>query len=149
LRARTNLSGAGQSVTAGLAYEQWIKSAIRENKPYDKFVYELVTVVGSTWENPAIGYTIRDFGMPLDNLAMTSQLFLGTQIVCAQCHNHPFDAMTQKDYYHFAAFTFGLVGVNGHPLTRRSLAVLKRQEGERIPPLQATQLRKAASEVLF
>lgn len=149
LRVRTNLSGGGQSATAGLAYEQWIKSAIRENKPYDEFVYDLVTAAGSTWENPAIGYTIRDFGMPLDNFAITSQLFLGTQIVCAQCHNHPFDAMTQKDYYHFAAFTFGLVGVNNPPLARQSLAVLERRSGKKTPPAQATRLRKAASEVFF
>ncbi len=149
LRVRTNLTGGGQSITAGLAYEQWIKSAIRENKPYDEFVYELVTAVGKVWKNPAIGYTLRDFGMPLDNFAMTSQLFLGTQIVCAQCHNHPFDAMTQQDYYRFAAFTFGLAGVNSHPLPRRSLAVVERRRGEKMPAPQATRLRKAAVDVLF
>ncbi|NLT71048.1 MAG: DUF1549 domain-containing protein [Verrucomicrobiaceae bacterium] len=149
LRVRTNLTGGGQSITAGLAYEQWIKSAIRENKPYDEFVYELVTAVGKVWKNPAIGYTLRDFGMPLDNFAMTSQLFLGTQIVCAQCHNHPFDAMTQQDYYRFAAFTFGLAGVNSHPLPRRSLAVVERRRGEKVPAAQAARLRKAAVDVLF
>jgi len=149
LRSRTNLSGNGQSVPAGLAYEQWIKSAIRGNKPYDKLVYELVTATGSTWENPAVGYTIRDYGMPLDNLAMTSQLFLGTQIVCAQCHNHPFDAMTQMDYYHLAAFTNGLVGSNNHPVLQQSLTVLENRKGKKAVSNQEKGLKKAASEVLF
>jgi len=149
LRSRTNLSGNGQSVPAGLAYEQWIKSAIRSNKPYDKLVYELVTATGSTWGNPAVVYTIRDFGMPLDNLAMTSQLFLGTQIVCAQCHNHPFDAMTQMDYYHLAAFTSGMVGTNNHPLLQQSLTVLENRKGKKAVSNQEKGLKKAASEVLF
>jgi hypothetical protein len=149
LRARTNLSGNGQSVPAGMAYEHWIKSAIRSNKPYNDLVYELVTASGATWENGAVGYTIRDYGMPLDNLAMTSQVFLGTQIVCAQCHNHPFDAMTQMDYYHLAAFTYGMVGTNNHPILQQSLSMLENRKGKKVNANQEKDLKKAASEVLF
>lgn len=126
LRARTTLSGNGNSAPAGYAYEMWLKEAIRENKPYDDLVYELVTASGSTWDNPAVGYYIRDFGMPLDNLAITSQVFLGTQIVCAQCHDHPFDEWTQMDYYHLSAFTYPLVTTNGHPLQKQALNVGKK-----------------------
>ncbi len=32
----------------------------------------------------------------------TAQLFLGTRLQCAQCHNHPFDRWTQDDYYSWA-----------------------------------------------
>ena len=149
LRSRTNLSGNGQSVPIGLAYEQWLKRAIRENKPYNKLVYELVTASGSTWENPAIGYYIRDYGMPLDNLAITTQVFLGTQIVCAQCHNHPFDAVTQMDYYHLAAFTNGQVGTNSHPIQQKALELLKEKKGKGRNPEVEKDLRKAASEIFF
>ena len=52
--------------------------------------------------------TLRDAGMELDNMSNTTQLFLGTQMVCAQCHNHPFDKWTQREYYEMAAFTYGI-----------------------------------------
>jgi hypothetical protein len=51
---------------------------------------------------------MRDRGMPLDNMASTVRVFLGTRIECAQCHNHPFDKWTQRQFYEMAAFTFGV-----------------------------------------
>lgn len=89
-------------------YIDFVKNALRENKPYDQFVRELITAEGYTWDNGAAGYYIRDTGMPLDNMSNTAQVFLGTQLVCAQCHNHPFDSWTQKQYYQLAAFTYGI-----------------------------------------
>ena len=148
LRARTTISGSGQSSPSGMAYEQWLKESIRSNKPYDELVYELVTASGNSWENPAIGYYLRDYGMPLDNLAMTSQLFLGTQIVCAQCHNHPFDAWTQMDYYRLSAFTYGMVTSNNHPVAREALRKYQ-QKKKGISKERAGELKKAASEILI
>ena len=89
-------------------YLDFIKHSLRENKPYDQFVRELITAEGYTWDNGAAGYYLRDTGMPLDNMSNTAQVFLGTQLVCAQCHDHPFDSWTQKQYYQLAAFTYGI-----------------------------------------
>src|ERR1043165_8197666 len=55
--------------------------------------------------NGATGYYVRDTGMPLDNMANTIQVFLGTQLACAQCHNHPNDKWTRMAFYEMAAFT--------------------------------------------
>jgi Protein of unknown function (DUF1549)/Protein of unknown function (DUF1553) len=148
LRLRTAISGTPQSNEAGMAYEQWIKRAIRENRPYDEIVYELVTGTGDPWTNPAAAYYLRDYGMTLDNTAITSQVFLGTQIVCAQCHDHPFDSWTQMDYYHLSAFTNGIFGTNGHPIQDKALDLLKERKGK-ISETERTELRKAASEILF
>jgi len=148
LRARTQITGAGQSVPAGLAYEKWLKEAIRENMPYDALVRELVTASGYSWDNPAVGYYLRDFGMSLDNHAITSQVFLGTQIVCAQCHDHPFDEWTQMDYYQMAAFTFPLATLNNPPMAVRAMDLFK----ERRPNLSGEQERKVRrgfTEILF
>lgn len=147
LRARTTIAGNGQSAPSGMAYEQWLKESIRSNKPYDELVYELVTASGNSWENPAVGYYLRDYGMPLDNLAMTSQLFLGTQIVCAQCHDHPFDSWTQMDYYHLSAFTYGMVTSNNHSVARNAL---RKYEARKNPGAnRMRELKKATSEILI
>ncbi len=98
----------GRGGEAGQAYAVWIKNAIRSNMPYDTFVRSLVTAKGYVWENGAVGYYLRDAGMALDNMSNTAQVFLGTRVVCAQCHNHPFDHWKQKDYYEMAAFTYGV-----------------------------------------
>lgn len=55
-------------------------------------------------DNGATGFLIRDAGMPLDNLANTLSAFLGTDVSCAQCHDHPFATWTQREFYEMAAF---------------------------------------------
>lgn len=103
LRLTDNVKGR---VTAQ-AYEEWLKKKVKANTPFDQMVRELITTDGGVWDSGAIGFYLRDENK-LDHLAYTVQVFLGTQIVCAQCHNHPFDKWTQKDYYHMAAFTYGM-----------------------------------------
>jgi hypothetical protein len=107
LRVQSNMGG-NRNNQAGQAYSAWIKDAIRNNMPYDQFVYKLVTAEGYVWDNGAVGYYLRDAGMPLDNMSNTVQIFLGTRLACAQCHNHPFDVWKQKDYYEMAAFTYNV-----------------------------------------
>lgn len=102
----------------GEHYRQWIKQSLAENKPWDKFVEELLTAEGLIWQNPATGYLQRDANMPLDNMNNTVRIFLGTRIGCAQCHNHPFDRWTQKEFYETAAFMFGTVTATGGGDTR-------------------------------
>ncbi|MEM8866853.1 MAG: DUF1549 domain-containing protein [Verrucomicrobiota bacterium] len=111
LRVRT--TGRDGGYHGGIYYAPWLKEQIRSNIPYDLFVERLLTAEGYPWENPAVAYYLRDFGMPLDNMSMTAQIFLGTQLQCAQCHDHPDDVWTQMDFYQLSAFTYGLrTGIN-------------------------------------
>ena len=87
-------------------YHEWIKTSLAENTPYDQWVTQMITAEGRVWDSPAAGYSLRDSGMELDHVDNTVQVFLGTQIGCAQCHDHPFDKWTQKEYYQMAAYLY-------------------------------------------
>ena len=112
LRVKSSLT-QGNSQPAGAAYLNYVRESLATNKPYDKMVQEMLTADGKTYENGAVGFYIRDYNMPLDNMAVTTQIFLGTSMVCAQCHNHPFDKWTQMDYYQMAAHSNGMTSSNG------------------------------------
>ncbi len=105
LRARNKLKDR----YSGLPYIDWIKSSIQSNKPYDKFIYELVAAEGPALArgNGATGYYILDSGMQQDNMANTVRVVLGTRLACAQCHDHPFDKWTRRDFFEMVGFTEG------------------------------------------
>ena len=111
LRYTDNLSND----VRGEPYRQWIKQSLAENKTWDKIVHEIITAEGLVWNSPMAGYYQRDANMPLDNMNNTVRIFLGTRIGCAQCHDHPTEHWTQKEFYQMAAFTFATVtGTGGH-----------------------------------
>jgi hypothetical protein len=83
-------------------YHGWIRRSINEGKPLDAFVRELVTAAGSTYENPPANF-YRALRSPIQRGEASAQVFLGTRLQCAKCHNHPFDRWTQDDYYRWAA----------------------------------------------
>ncbi len=92
-------------------YRHWLRSHIERNTPWNEVVRELLTAGGSTFDNPPANYYRGPYhhGAPVvrdaQGLAeMTSQLFFGIRMQCAQCHNHPFERWTQDDYYHMTAW---------------------------------------------
>jgi hypothetical protein len=105
---RVTSNGNQTGAITGAAYASFVKDSLRKNKPYDQFVRDMVSAQGKAWDDGAIGYYMRDRGMPLDNMASTVRVFLGTRIECAQCHNHPFDKWTQMQFFKMAAFTYGV-----------------------------------------
>ncbi len=99
----------GLNINAGGAYRKWLRQALRDNKPYDDIVRELVGSNGSLYGgSPEVSFYLRDRGMQEDNLSHTIRVFLGTRLQCAMCHDHPFDRWTQKEFYELTAFTSGV-----------------------------------------
>ncbi|OAI57286.1 hypothetical protein AYO49_02290, partial [Verrucomicrobiaceae bacterium SCGC AG-212-N21] len=146
LRIKNGILPGGQGRDAGAAYILWLKNSLRSNKPYDLMVRQLLTADGSTYEDGAIGYYLRDNNMQLDNMAITTQVFLGTQMVCAQCHNHPFDKWSQMDYYQMAAHTNGMVGSNNLANQAEVQRFLAKSD---IAPDERREVTRAFSEILF
>ncbi len=97
-------------------FHGWIRESIATNKPLDQFARELIAARGSTLKNPPANWwrANRD---PVTRAENTARVFLGTQLNCAQCHNHPFERWTQDDYYNwadlFARIDYKLSGEKG------------------------------------
>src|SRR5262249_32912220 len=92
-------------------YDAWIREQFRVNVPYDRFVRDLLTAQGSTFQNGAVVF-FRNRREPEEITPLVSQLFLGVRLECAKCHQHPSEKWGQRDFYSFAAF-FGRIGRKG------------------------------------
>ena len=105
-------------------YREWIRRQLRSGRPLNEFVSDMVAASGSNISNPPVNlYTMmvhKPAVEPKPLAADFSQLFLGVQIQCAECHNHPFDRWTMDDYYGFVSFFTGMKRGNGaEPRERR------------------------------
>ncbi len=82
---------------------RFIEASLRESKPWNRFASELINAQGMQDENGATTFYITHES--LDEVTdRVSRVFLGVQIQCAQCHNHPFNDWKQDDYWGLAAF---------------------------------------------
>ena len=116
-------------------FHGWIRQSLAENKPYDQFVREIITVSGKRADHPQMDWYRQAISNQV-RVEDTAQAFLGLRVSCASCHNHPFENISQSDYWRFAAFfarvgsvTYGSVdeikldenGVVKHPRTEQAL----------------------------
>jgi hypothetical protein len=109
-------------------FRDWIRDSISQNKPYDKMVRELLTARGSSFENPAANY-FRVTRSAKVSMEKTTQIFMGVRMVCAQCHDHPFEKWTQNQYYQMAAF-FSAVGLKPGFQSGDEIVYDKREDNE-------------------
>lgn len=97
LRLRTNASG-------GAALIAFIHQSLTDGMPYDELARRLITANGRAGRTPEVGYILGDDADPMAMASVTSQVFLGIRIGCAQCHDHPFDVWKREDFYGMAAY---------------------------------------------
>ena len=83
-------------------YHRWLEQQIAENAGYHTIAMSLLTATGDTEQvGPANFY--RMVGGPREQAEFTSELFMGSRLRCANCHDHPLDHWTQDDYHGLAA----------------------------------------------
>jgi len=95
------------------AFQKWLTEQFAKNVTYDKWVLDLFLAEGNAADQGAPLYLAQFRGQPLETAEGVTRMFLGTQIRCARCHDHPSDKWTQKDFYGFAAFFARLVVIDG------------------------------------
>jgi len=115
---------------AGL--QKWLRAQFAKNLRYDQLVAELLVATGTAQDGPGLFFTAFDL-KPEELAANTARMFLGVQIECAQCHDHPFDRWTQRDFWGYAAF-FARVGRGGDMQSRSGLRLVDREVGEVMLP---------------
>jgi hypothetical protein len=138
-------------------WRDWVIQAFNDNLPYDRFLLE--QLAGDLLPNATDGQVIatgfqrnnmntHEGGtIPAENLVnynadrvkTLGETVLGLTLACAQCHDHKFDPISQKDYYQIFAYfnTLGDAGLDGNagnnsgPSTQKR-TVLKTDEETRL-----------------
>jgi hypothetical protein len=90
-----------------LGMEKFFREAFARNRPWDEVVVDIVTGEGHFVENGQVNFLLaqmanRDDAVQLT--AKTTRLFLGMQVQCTQCHNHPFNKWKQDQFWQFNSF---------------------------------------------
>jgi hypothetical protein len=101
------------------SFEAWLRQCVADNMPYDVLVRKLLTAPvnfagrrSGPFLNPREPSALAFYqanDLKAENLAAsTTRLLLGVKLECAQCHDHPHDHWTRKQFWEYAAFFAGL-----------------------------------------
>ncbi|MDP7277831.1 MAG: DUF1553 domain-containing protein [Planctomycetaceae bacterium] len=117
------------------AFEQWMTQQFEERRGWNEIATSLLTASGDVRENGATALIFAQGGSAAELAAETSRIFLGIQIQCANCHDHPTDRWNRTQFHQLAAFfprvrvrpirdssprSFEVVSLDVNPRSRRS-----------------------------
>ena len=84
-------------------FNEWIADSFNKNMPWDTFVYDMLATSGTVTDEPEVTFYIANPNV--DKLTdKVGEYFMGLQLECAQCHNHPFTTWKQEEYWGMATF---------------------------------------------
>lgn len=86
---------------------KFFREAFARNRPWDKIVFDLVSAEGHFEENGEVNFLLAQMtnnDMAVQATAKTTRLFLGVQVQCTQCHDHPFNDWKQSQFWEFNSF---------------------------------------------
>lgn len=86
------------------AFKKWLGTQFAKNTPYNVWTRKLLKAEGDTANDGPPMFFVQYHNKPEDATEAVTQKFLGVQLQCARCHDHPFDEWKQTDFYGVAAF---------------------------------------------
>jgi hypothetical protein len=110
-------------------FQKWLREKFAKNDPYDRWARELLMAEGPTYEGPTMFYA-QYRGHAEDATEAISRIFLGTQLQCARCHDHPFDKWKQTDFYGMTGFFVRLAYVDTTNAGKRHYIVTEKSSGD-------------------
>ena len=108
------------------SFRKWLADRFARNESYDRWVRDLLL---AEEEGPAMFY-VQHRNQPEEATVAVTRIFLGTQLQCARCHDHPFESWTQRDFYGMTGFFVRLVVVNQTTGKKRGFAIAEKSTGE-------------------
>lgn len=88
------------------AFHGWLRAAWSGDLAFDAFATALISAQGELDDHPEAGFLLRHLDPKEPPVTLTNRVtrvFLGLQMQCAQCHDHPYEAITQEDFWGVAA----------------------------------------------
>jgi hypothetical protein len=82
----------------------YMKDSLNQNKPWSEVATDFITASGDGLTKGECALIIAQEGKPEETVAEISRIFLGVQIQCAQCHDHPTDRWKREQFHELAAF---------------------------------------------
>lgn len=108
------------------AFKAWLTKQLADGVAFDRLVKELLLA-----ERPGSEMFLVQFrGAPDEATVAVTRLFLGTQLQCAKCHDHPYDVWTQKDFYGMSGFFVRLVVQESGSGNGRTFSIGEKNAGE-------------------
>ncbi|HWG43882.1 MAG TPA: DUF1549 domain-containing protein [Gemmataceae bacterium] len=117
----------GEATRKREGFTKWLADKFARNEPYDRWVRDLLLA-----EQPGTElFHVQYRNQPADAAVAVTRIFLGTQLQCARCHDHPFESWTQRDFYGMAGFFVRLVVIDkGNSAGQRRYAIGEKSTGE-------------------
>jgi hypothetical protein len=97
------------------SFEAWLSGELNKNRPWDEIATAMITAEGPTREVGASAFGIAETGQAVEMAGEVSRVFMGVQIQCAQCHDHPTDPWKRQQFHEFASFFAGLSVKRANP----------------------------------
>ncbi len=89
---------------AAQSLSEYLTAKLNENAPWSEIATDFITATGDVRENGETALIMAQAGRPEDVTAEVSRIFLGIQIQCAQCHDHPTDRWKRQQFHELTAF---------------------------------------------
>lgn len=85
--------------------QKFLREGFAHNRAWKDLVFDLVSAEGTPEENGATGFLLAHLNNEaVPATAITARVFLGTQVQCTQCHNHPANDSRQNEFWEFNSF---------------------------------------------
>lgn len=95
---------ADQALFAARSLETYLIDQFNQQPRWNEIAREFLVAQGNVYDNGQTGLFMAHLAEPVEVAAETSRIFLGIQIQCAQCHDHPTDRWKRQQFHEFVAF---------------------------------------------
>ncbi|MEE2642055.1 MAG: DUF1553 domain-containing protein [Planctomycetota bacterium] len=141
IQSKIDKNKATTTPEAARAFHDWLARQLRDGVGYDQMARKIITASGdSSRYGPATFFTLVED--PRLQTEFVTEVFMGSRMKCANCHNHPLDKWTQDDFHGLTAMFSKLtrsqvirlnpIGRNIHPNTGEA-ALMKIPGGDFLP----------------